>query len=120
MLEGLMKAIDIIDKEQEYAKEVNPIMYLGMEQIKKLINKEIGSSTNKEISFGEKQRIDLARFLVKDYDVLIFDEPTNHLDIFSKAELYESIQAFPGSVILVTHEEDFYDGLVDLELKFEE
>ena len=41
MLKGLMKAIDIIDKEQEYAKEVNPIMYLGMEQIKKLINKEI-------------------------------------------------------------------------------
>ena len=41
MLEGLMKAIEIIDKEQEYAKEVNPIMYLGMEQIKELINKEI-------------------------------------------------------------------------------
>ena len=57
---------------------------------------------------------------MKKSNVLIFDEPTNHLDIFSKAELYESIQAFPGSVILVTHEEDFYDGLVDLELKFEE
>lgn len=41
MLEGLMKAIYIIDKEQEYAKEVNPIMYLGMEQVKKLIKKEI-------------------------------------------------------------------------------
>ena len=41
MVEGLIKALEIIDKEQEYAKEVNPIMYLGMEQIKKLINKEI-------------------------------------------------------------------------------
>ena len=36
-----MKAIDIIDKEQEYAKEVNPVMCLGMEQIKMLIKKEI-------------------------------------------------------------------------------
>ena len=41
MVEGLIKALEIIDKEQEYAKEVNPIMYLGMEQIKKLINEEI-------------------------------------------------------------------------------
>ena len=48
MLEGLMKAIDIIDKEQEYAKEVNPIMYLGMEQVKKLIKKEIQDQIKKE------------------------------------------------------------------------
>ena len=41
MITGLIKALEIIDKEQEYAKEVNPIMYLGMEQIKELINKEI-------------------------------------------------------------------------------
>ena len=41
MIVGLIKAIEIIDKEQEYAKEVNPVMYLGMEQIKKLINEEI-------------------------------------------------------------------------------
>ena len=41
MVIGLIKALEIIDKEQEYAKEVNPIMYLGMEQIKELINKEI-------------------------------------------------------------------------------
>ena len=49
MLEGLMKAIDIIDKEQEYAKEVNPIMYLGMEQVKKLIKKEIQDQIKQEI-----------------------------------------------------------------------
>ena len=48
MLEGLMKAIDIIDKEQEYAKEVNPIMYLGMEQVKMLIKKEIQDQIKKE------------------------------------------------------------------------
>ena len=41
MITGLIKALEIIDKEQEYAKEVNPIMCLGMEQIKELINKEI-------------------------------------------------------------------------------
>ena len=43
----------------------------------------------------------------------------NHLDVYSKAELWDSINEFGGSVILVTHEPDFYEGLVDLELKFE-
>ena len=51
-------------------------------------------------------------------NILVFDEPTNHLDPLSKAELCESISNFPGSVILVTHEDDFYEGLVDIKLEF--
>ena len=57
---------------------------------------------------------------MKKSNVLIFDEPTNHLDPVSKMELWESIDKFPGSVILVTHEDDFYEGLVDLKLEFSE
>ena len=56
---------------------------------------------------------------MKKSNVLIFDETTNHLDVASKAELWEAIDAFPGSVILVTHEDNFYEGLVDIELNFE-
>ena len=56
---------------------------------------------------------------MKKSNILVFDEPTNHLDPLSKAELWDALDKFPGSVILVTHEDDFYDGLVDLKLEFE-
>ena len=71
------------------------------------------------LSGGEQSKVRLALMTMKKSNVLIFDEPTNHLDILSKSELWDSIDKFPGSVILVTHEDDFYEGLVDLELKFE-
>ena len=71
----------------------------------------------KTLSGGEQTKVRLALMTMKKSNILIFDEPTNHLDILSKAELWDSINEFPGSVILVTHEDDFYEGLVDL--KFE-
>jgi ATPase subunit of ABC transporter with duplicated ATPase domains len=70
------------------------------------------------LSGGEQTKVRLALMTMKKSNILVFDEPTNHLDMASKGELYEAISEFPGSVILVTHEDDFYDGLVDLELKF--
>ncbi|MBQ9520315.1 MAG: ABC-F family ATP-binding cassette domain-containing protein [Acholeplasmatales bacterium] len=73
-----------------------------------------------ELSGGEQTKVRLALMTMKKSNVLIFDEPTNHLDPVSKMELWESIDKFPGSVILVTHEDDFYEGLVDLKLEFSE
>jgi ATPase subunit of ABC transporter with duplicated ATPase domains len=55
---------------------------------------------------------------LKKSNILIFDEPTNHLDKDTKEALYNAIEAFPGSVILVSHERDFYDGLLDYEINF--
>ena len=49
---------------------------------------------------------------------LILDEPTNHLDKKAKESLFEAIDKFEGCVIIVSHEKDFYDGLVDYELHF--
>ena len=57
--------------------------------------------------------------MMKKSNVLVLDEITNHLDMASKAELWEAIDEFPGSVIIVSHEDDFYEGLVDLVLNFE-
>ena len=74
----------------------------------------------RELSGGEQTKVRLALMTMKKSNVLIFDEPTNHLDVHSKAELWDSIDKFPGSVILVTHEDDFYDGLVDIKLEFGE
>lgn len=83
------------------------------------IKGDLATKPMKELSGGEQCKVRLALMTMKKSNVLIFDEPTNHLDIATKSELWESIDAFPGSVILVTHEDDFYDGLVDVVLNFE-
>ncbi len=72
----------------------------------------------KELSGGEKTKARLALMTLKKSNILIFDEPTNHLDVKAKEVLYKAISDFPGSVILVSHERDFYDGLVDFEINF--
>ena len=72
-----------------------------------------------ELSGGEQTKVRLALMTMKKSNVLILDEPTNHLDVLSKAELYEALDKFSGSIILVTHEDDFYDGLVDTVIRFE-
>ena len=72
-----------------------------------------------ECSGGEQTRVRLALMTMKKSNLLIMDEPTNHLDKATKEALYKAIDEFPGSVILVSHEKDFYDGLLDLEITFE-
>lgn len=70
-----------------------------------LVNKRVDTSNPNEVSFGEKQRIDIARFLVKDYDVLIFDEPTSNLDPQTSSEIFESILKITNRIVIViTHE----------------
>ena len=83
------------------------------------IKGELATKPMIQLSGGEQTKVRLALMTMKKSNVLIFDEPTNHLDIYSKGELWEAIDKFPGSVILVTHEDNFYEGLVDLELNFE-
>ena len=72
------------------------------------------------LSGGQQTKVRLALMTMKKSNVLVFDEPTNHLDALSKMELFEAIEKFSGSVILVSHEEEFYEGLVDLELRIDE
>ena len=55
---------------------------------------------------------------MKKSNILILDEPTNHLDPETKLELFDALNKFPGTLILVSHEKDFYDELVDDELYF--
>ena len=73
-----------------------------------------------EVSYGEKQRIDLARFLVKDYDVLIFDEPTSNLDPNLAAEVMDYILSIKDRIVIViTHNQgrallDRFDDCLEL------
>ena len=82
------------------------------------VRKEIALRPMKELSGGEVAKTRFALMTFKKSNFLVLDEPTNHLDQKAKDAIFSSIERYPGSVIIVSHEKDFYDGLVDYELHF--
>ena len=65
------------------------------------------------LSGGEAAKVRLCKLMLKDINWLVLDEPTNHLDVDAKEELQRAIKAFKGSVLLVSHEPEFYEGWID-------
>ena len=75
-----------------------------------------GEDVDKRVSVlsgGERARLGMAKLMLQPYNVLALDEPTNHMDIRSKDRLKQALQAFDGTLIVVSHDRDFLDGLVD-------
>eukprot|EP00744_Colponema_vietnamica_P024633 GILI01035971.1.p1 GENE.GILI01035971.1~~GILI01035971.1.p1 ORF type:complete len:256 (-),score=-1.84 GILI01035971.1:1533-2276(-) len=72
----------------------------------------------KVLSGGEKSRVALAKSLTTDSNFLILDEPTNHLDLKTKDILKDALKSFEGTIILISHDRDFLDGLANKVFEF--
>ena len=82
-----------------------------------------GDSVDKKVhvlSGGERNRLALCKLLLQPFNVLVMDEPTNHLDIASKNVLKEALNKFKGTLILVSHDRDFVQGLCEKVISFKQ
>ena len=114
---------------QDEAQKLNPnisvfdtIDEVAVGEIRKKIRQILGSflfsgdDAEKKVqvlSGGEKTRLSLCKLLLQPYNFLILDEPTNHLDMASKEILKEALLNYKGTLLLVSHDRDFLDGLTD-------
>ncbi len=67
----------------------------------------------KVLSGGERSRLAMARLMLEPYNLLVLDEPTNHMDMRSKDILKNALQKYDGTVVVISHDRDFLDGLVN-------
>lgn len=114
LLDGELSVFDTIDRVatgdmRTKVRDILGAFMFGGDAIEKKV---------KVLSGGEKTRLAMIRLLLEPVNFLILDEPTNHLDIPSKDVLKEAIAAFNGTVILVSHDRYFLDGLVDKVYEF--
>ncbi|MEG0549469.1 MAG: hypothetical protein RR518_11775 [Coprobacillus sp.] len=72
------------------------------------------------MSGGEQAKLRLCKILNRPSNILVLDEPTNHLDQDAKDELQKALKSYPGTILLVCHEREFYEEVVDEVLNLQE
>ncbi len=108
MLDGELTVFDTIDRvaKGDIRLKIRDILGAFM------FGGEASDKKVKVLSGGERSRLAMIKLLLEPVNLLILDEPTNHLDMRTKDVLKEAILAFDGTVIVVSHDRDFLDGLV--------
>ena len=108
MLDGELTVFDTIDRvaRGDIRLKIRDILGAFM------FGGEASDKKVKVLSGGERTRLAMIKLLLEPVNLLILDEPTNHLDLRSKDVLKEAIRDFDGTVIVVSHDRDFLDGLV--------
>lgn len=101
--------LEEVESAAEGNQEANPRAALGA----MLFSGDAALKKTSVLSGGEKNRVALSKMLMKPANCLILDEPTNHLDLKSKEVLQDAINEFEGTVILVSHDRSFLDGVVN-------
>lgn len=114
MLDGEISVFDTIDRvaKGDIRLKIRDILGAFM------FGGEASDKKVKVLSGGERSRLAMIKLLLEPVNFLILDEPTNHLDMRTKDVLKEAIKAFDGTVILVSHDRDFLDGLVSKVYEF--
>ena len=107
----------------ETIEEVAPEEWSNISKIRGLLGAFLFGADDvdkrvKVLSGGEKSRLALAKLLLRPVNLLILDEPTNHLDISAKEVLKEALLKYDGTLILVSHDRDFLQGLTDKTYEF--
>ena len=114
MLDGELTVFDTIDRVAvgDIRTKIRDILGAFM------FGGEASDKKVKVLSGGEKTRLAMIRLLLEPVNLLILDEPTNHLDMKTKDILKQAIKEFNGTVIVVSHDREFLDGLVDKVYEF--
>ncbi len=114
LLDGEITVFDTIDRvaKGDIRTKIRDILGAFM------FGGEASDKKVKVLSGGERSRLAMIKLLLEPVNFLILDEPTNHLDMRSKDVLKEAIKEFDGTVIVVSHDREFLDGLVDKVYEF--
>ena len=108
LLDGEITVYDTIDNVAKGEIRLKIRSFLAAEHE----GAEEGTKKVKVLSGGERTRLAILKLLLEPFNLLILDEPTNHLDLRTKDVLKQALQDFDGTLIVVSHDRDFLDGLV--------
>lgn len=117
---------DVLNEKRSVLEEAE---YASTEETRKRVRDVLGAflfggeAVDKKVSVlsgGERNRLALAKLMLRPFNVLVMDEPTNHLDIQSKEILKQALRNFDGTLILVSHDREFLDGLAQKVYEFRE